>query len=138
LNVKKASPKKKSPAKPSKRLSARAAAKKAGVSHVAVLKAEKRGRISANRDPEELKRTLKQEKSTDLAKVVLAKERVTVAMKRLRYRKEKGELVELSVVNAWVAGMIVRARDILLQIDCDQRTRGEIDRALRELSEFVG
>lgn len=52
--------------------------------------------------------------------------------------KKRGELFPISEVNAFVAGMITRARDGLLRIDCDDRTRREINRCLGELSEFVG
>jgi hypothetical protein len=132
--VKRKSLEKKKPAK----LSAREAARKAGVSHVALLKAERRGRVSDKRDPGEIREKLKQKPQGDLAAVLLDGERVKVALRRLKLRTERKKLVSIDQVNRFVEGMITRARDILLQIECDERTRGEIRRALRELSTFVG
>jgi hypothetical protein len=56
----------------------------------------------------------------------------------LELARKRGELAPLVEVNAHIAGMITRARDVLLRIDCDARTKREIERALRELSEFEG
>jgi hypothetical protein len=55
---------------------------------------------------------------------------------QIELARKRGELAPIAEVNAFVAGMITRARDILLRIDCDERTRREISRALGELSEF--
>lgn len=119
-----------------KRRSARAAARAAGVSHVALLKAEKRGRVSLNRDPQEIREKLKQKPKGDLAAAVLAEKQAAAALKRLRYRRERGKLVELAAVNAYIEGMITKAREVLLRIDCDERTKSEIDQALQELAEY--
>jgi len=76
----------------------------------------------------------------------------------LKLQKEKrefdlsaGVLEEVGPLNAWAAGMIIRARDILLRIGpelrdrlaqetapvkCDEMVTAEIARALSELSEY--
>jgi hypothetical protein len=124
-------------APPSAKLSAREAARRAGISHVALLKAEKRGRISS-RDPEVIRWTLKQKPKGDLAAAVLAEKQAAAKLKGLRYLREKGSLVSRTAVNAHIEGMIIRARDILLRIDCDERVKGEINRALGELATYMG
>jgi hypothetical protein len=46
-----------------------------------------------------------------------------VREKRLKLDREEGRLVELAPVNAWVAGMIVRARDELMRIPTELRDK---------------
>jgi hypothetical protein len=64
---------------------------------------------------------------------------------------QRGELVALGPLNAWMAGCILRAQEILLRIGpelrdrlahesnpnrCEQLVTVEVERALRQLSEY--
>jgi len=77
------------------------------------------------------------------------KERALADLRELELSAKRGELVSLVQVNAWVSGMILRARDILLRIGPELRDRlskesdpitvdglitKEITRALQELA----
>jgi hypothetical protein len=77
------------------------------------------------------------------------KETALADLRELELSEKRGELVNLVEVNAWVSGMILRARDILLRIGPELRDRlskeadpitiqglidGEIKSALAELS----
>jgi len=68
-----------------------------------------------------------------------------------RLRRIKGELAPIGEINAFVAGMIVKARDTLLRMPADLKDRiaqqtnphecealmmAEVHRALHELAEF--
>ncbi|HEY4360086.1 MAG TPA: hypothetical protein VGN17_03925 [Bryobacteraceae bacterium] len=77
-----------------------------------------------------------------------------IALKNLReleYQVKSGDLVPVAEVNAWVAGMIIEARNILLRIAPELRDRlcieqdpaeidrlisQEVDRVLQRLAEF--
>src|ERR1700680_4506229 len=90
----------------------------------------------------------------DLESINQAQRRKEVAiadLRELELKQKRGELVAVSEVNAFVSGMIVRARDILLRIapelrdrlatctdpiECEAMVTDEVHRALRELSEF--
>jgi phage terminase Nu1 subunit (DNA packaging protein) len=69
----------------------------------------------------------------------------------LMLSRERAELAPIGEINAWVAGMIIRAREILTLIaprlkdqlaqqsnphECERLVAGEIHRALNELAEF--
>jgi hypothetical protein len=79
------------------------------------------------------------------------KEVAIADLRELELKQKRGELVQISDVNAFVSGMVVRARDILLRvapelrdrlavcsdpIECERMVNDEVHRALRELSEF--
>ena len=79
------------------------------------------------------------------------KEVAIADLRELELKQKRGELVPVSDVNAFVSGMVVRARDILLRvapelrdrlavcsdpIECEAMVTDEVYRALRELSEF--
>jgi len=77
------------------------------------------------------------------------KERALASLRELELTVKCGELVPLAEVNAWVASMLIRARDILLRIGPELADRlskeadpvtvkalidGEVRRALNELA----
>ena len=79
------------------------------------------------------------------------KEIALADLRELELAQKRGELVDLAEINAWVAGMIMRARDILMQLSGETRDRlarqkdpvkvgevidKEVRRALRELAEY--
>jgi hypothetical protein len=79
------------------------------------------------------------------------KEVAIADLRELELKQKRGELVPVSDVNAFVSGMIVRARDILLRLapelrdrlatctdplECEGMVTDEVYRALRELSEY--
>ncbi len=72
-------------------------------------------------------------------------------LRRLEFEAASGKFVEVSKVNAYVSGCIIRARDILLSIgpelrdrlaqcsdpiECGRMVVEEIERALREVAEY--
>lgn len=76
-------------------------------------------------------------------------EKVTKA--RVANQERLHQLVPLTPVNAWAAGMILRAKEVLSRIapklrdriaqvtdpvECEELIRTEIDQVLRELSEY--
>lgn len=71
--------------------------------------------------------------------------------KRLKVDREEGRLVDIAAVNAWVAGMIIKARDLLLRIgpearddlarqmdpiECERIVRDKVNEALEQLAQF--
>lgn len=79
------------------------------------------------------------------------KERALADLRELELSVKRGELVSIGEINAWVSGMILRARDILTRIAPELRDRlaketdpnriqqlleAEIHRALTQLSTF--
>lgn len=95
-------------------------------------------------------KTLKDGKES-FAEAQRRKEIALADLRELELATGRGELVKLAEVNAWISGMVVRARDILTRIApelCDrlaketnpQRVRElielEVNRALTQLSEF--
>ena len=154
------------------RLGLRAAAKALGISHVALLKAAKAGRVSRAEDGsfnvEECKKQLERNTNPkkrhseraesgsgnnagDYNAAATQLEWLKVDKTKLELERRRGELVPIAEINAYVAGMIIRARDILLRIGPELRDRlaqeadpvaceglidGEVQRALRELAEY--
>jgi len=72
-------------------------------------------------------------------------------LRELEVAQKRGELLPASEVNAFISGMIIRARDILLRIapelrdrlatcsdavECERLIDDEVRRALRELAEY--
>ena len=168
-------------------LGLRAAAKSLGISHVALLKAKKAGRVTAgadgsfdvevcraelakNSNPGKQQNARAQQRNHVLPSAEATEdvgnadplnvfdttisqpeepgsdatyneacrrlEWIKVQRAQLELDRKRAELVPLVEVNAYIAGMIAKARDILLRIDCDDRTKREIERALRELAKF--
>jgi hypothetical protein len=87
----------------------------------------------------------------DFQKSRAAKEQYLAELRRLELEQKQGDLVQLAVVNAWVAGMIIRAATILDRIPDEfadrlsQETdpvvirdllRTELGRARNELAEY--
>jgi hypothetical protein len=131
------------------RLGLRAAARELKISHVALLKAESDGRVpariggkfdvelcraalAANTNPGKSKSARAQqnrphdpdtqgiEPSGDtLAEASRLHEWEKVRALKLKTDREEGRLVELSVINAFVAGMIMKARDELVRIGAE-------------------
>ena len=81
----------------------------------------------------------------------LRKEIATADLNELKVAKGRGEVVDIAEINAYVSGMIIRSRDILLRIGPELRDRlaaesdpiriqalidGEVYRALGVLSEY--
>src|SRR5689334_18927027 len=131
-------------------LGLRAAARELGISHVALLKAEKSGRVAReldgtfdvvkcrvslerNSNPEKQRQGRSQQKKPDSLESGVAvsvgdepKETYSEALRvqawlkvdrdRLENQKRIGSLVELAPINAYVAGMILKARDELTKI----------------------
>jgi hypothetical protein len=162
-------------------ISIREAARRLGVQHSAVQKRIKAGTISAlpdgkldwatverqwtgNRDESKVRKT-----ATPVAAAILPqqptggggarnfadaktkKEYVRLEREAIQLKQLKGELAPIGEINAWVAGMILRARSILTRIgpelkdrlaqetnphQCERLVVGEVNRALNELSEF--
>lgn len=100
------------------------------------------------------RRTKKDETNSKTETFYEAQRRKEVAQASLReveLAQKRGELVPISDVNVWVAGMILRSRDILLRIapelrdslalqsdpiKCQELIDAEIHRALSALAEF--
>lgn len=162
-------------------LSARQLAKALGVSHSSVNEAAARGRIQREpgggfdlekskaawneniraRRPEgeaegpSMDSALLDEPSTEskptLAEAQRQREWVRLEKEQTELRRRRGELVELAPINAWVAGMIIAARDDLTRIgeelrdalaqstdpiECQRLVDGRIRQALQKLSEY--
>jgi hypothetical protein len=79
------------------------------------------------------------------------KEWIRVKRDALELRRKEGEVVPLAEINAWCAGMVIRAREVLIRIApelkdrlaqetdpirCEKLIAGEINRALNELAEY--
>jgi hypothetical protein len=158
------------------RLGLRPAAVKLGISHVALLKAAKAGRVQRGEDGlfdveacvEALKtnshpgkqasaRAQQQEKPAPEAgdrsynEACTQEKWLAVEERKLKLAQRRGELVGIAEINAYVAGMIIRARDILLRIGpelrdrlsqetdpvrCEEWVAAEVNRSLAELAEF--
>lgn len=84
----------------------------------------------------------------DLNRIVTARERVKLEKDQLDLARRKGEVVDKAAVNAFVAGMILKARDVFLQVppslrdklakiddpvECEAVLMSEIHRGLRHL-----
>jgi hypothetical protein len=147
-------------------LSQREYAKRRGVRHSAVQKAIASGRIHTVQgriDPDAADRewaantagkitqpeTAASGNSRGTSRAV--RELYEARLRKLEWEQKSGELVAVAPINAWVASMIIRARDILLRIGPELRDRlaqetdpnrvqelldAEHRRALRELREF--
>jgi hypothetical protein len=148
-------------AKKSAALGLRAAAKKLKISHVALLKAAAAGRVqrgadgkfdveacrrqlAVNSNPGKQKSARAQQRKKPLdpddtyTELCRRREAVKLEKDELNLARQKGELVPIGEVNAFISGMIIRARDRLLAIESDERTGHEIRGALRDLAEYVG
>ena len=154
-----------------------------GVSHMAVVKAEKSGRIErepdGSWDVERCRASLKLKTHPMLSKEARAKKHATasapaakpshgsrepyhdaitrkeIALANIREIEEaekRDALVPLAEINAHVAGMIIRARDVLTRmggelrdslasetdpIKCEALINAETNQALRELREYT-
>lgn len=79
------------------------------------------------------------------------KEWLTVQDKQLTLERKRGEIASVAEVNAFVSGMIIRAKDIMLRIGPELRDKlanetsaariealinAEVNRALREMQEY--
>jgi hypothetical protein len=79
------------------------------------------------------------------------REYVRLEREALELKRLKGELASIGEINAFVAGMVLRARDILMRIapelkdrlaqqanphECEKLVRFEVERALNQLAEF--
>jgi len=86
-----------------------------------------------------------------LAEAHRQREWIRVQKDQLDLKRKRGELAPIGEVNAFVAGQIIRAREILMRIgpelkdrlaqqsnphECEQVARQEIERALNELREL--
>ncbi|MEP6962558.1 MAG: hypothetical protein ABI995_10790 [Acidobacteriota bacterium] len=91
------------------------------------------------------------DESLSYNQLVEARERLKLERDRLDLAKRKGELVEKDAVNAYIAGMILKARDIMLQIGpelrdklskvsdpvkCEELVMVEIRRGLQEIAKY--
>ena len=101
---------------------------------------------------QEVARTSQQVESGDYESLQQAQRRREVAvadLRELELAQKRGELLQASEVNAFISGMILRARDILLRIapelrdrlatcsnaiECERMIDDEVRRALRELA----
>ena len=157
-------------------LSARQAAKELGLTHGALLKAAKTGRITRELDKtfvvEKVRRQLAENtnghqrrkpmslvtylpeadtSNRTFAEAQRQREWARVEKEALQLRRMQGELAPIGEVNAWVAGMVLRAREILTAMpaqlkdqlaqqtdphECEQLIAAEVRRALDGLSEF--
>lgn len=88
---------------------------------------------------------------SSLAAAQLARERIRIEREGLALRREKLETVDLAAVNGYVAGMIIKARDVFLRmpgelrdrlaaesdaVNCESIVAAEVQRGLRELAEY--
>lgn len=86
-----------------------------------------------------------------LAEAQRQREWVRVEKDKLALERERAQLAPIGEINAWVAGMVIRAREILLRIapelkdrlaqqtnphECEKLVDFEVRRALNELAEF--
>ena len=167
----------------------RAAAKELKISHVALLKAFKNGRVKkledGSFDVEKCRRALElnshpgkqaaarsqqtkaepttsttdarlegagePESGASYTEALRVREWIRVEKEKLNLARQRAELAAIVEINAWIAGMIMRARDILLRIPpelrdklaqeddpvrCEELLMEEIHRSLRELAEY--
>jgi hypothetical protein len=165
-------------------LSLRKAAKALGITHPALLKAHKEGRVTRESDGtydvEQCRRQLAENshgmKRRGARKAAMeavtdpvtsggepesGNQTLAEAERQLKWEQvrkaqyenavKEAQLVPLGEINAWVAGMVIRARDILTRIGpelkdrlaqetdphkCERLIVGEVTRALNELAEF--
>jgi hypothetical protein len=157
-------------------LSARQAAKVLGLTHSALLKAAKTGRITREPDKsfvvDRVRRQLAENSNAHqrrkpislvtglhevgtgihtLSEAQRQREWMRVQKEELELKRIKGELAPIGKVNAFVAGMVIRAREILTAMpsqlkdrlaqesrpaECEQLLTAEVRRALDGLSEF--
>jgi hypothetical protein len=172
-------------------LGLRAAARELGISHVALGKAEKAGRVSKetdgtfdvakcrialqrNSNPEQQRRARTQQRKPNASPAATATETsrsddetkppeesqaealrqqawLKVERDKLELEVKKKNLIELAPINAYVAGMVLKARDELTKIGpelrdqlsqeqdpirCEQLISGRVERALAVLSEY--
>jgi hypothetical protein len=138
-------------------------ARKAGVSITTASR-----KLGAGKTPEEViaeaqvyreKQTRRDRRSTEpgsdesFYEAQRRKEVALADLRELELKTKNGDLVPVAEINAWVAGMIVEARNILLRIapglrdrlameiepaEIDRLISLEIDRALQSLSKFGG
>ena len=86
-----------------------------------------------------------------LAQSQARKEKAIADRREIEVEKMRGELAPIGEINAWISGMITKARDVLLRmpgelrdrlaqetdaVKVDQLLSAEINRALGELAEF--
>jgi hypothetical protein len=86
-----------------------------------------------------------------LAEAQRRREWLKVQKDELELARKRAELAPIGEINAWVAGMIIRAREVLVRIgpelkdrlaqqpnphECERLVMGEVHRALNELAEF--
>lgn len=172
-------------------LSLRQAAEALGISHPALIKATKTGRVTREKDgtydvprarkqlaenTNALKRRASKKKPSEtgnlhtvvavttpvteiddesgdrtLAEAQRQREWIRVKKDELELARRRAELAPIGEINAWVAGMVIRAREILLRIapelkdrlaqqsnphECEKLVADEVKRALNELAEF--
>jgi hypothetical protein len=163
------------------KLGLRAAAKELGISHVALLQAARSGRVhreadktfdvercrlqlakNSNLEKQRAGRSQQQGAKLDppeddlpsgqsYAEALRQQAWVKLKKDQTELEVKLGELAPIGQVNAFVAGMILRARDILLRIGpecrdrlarekdpqgCEALVSNEVNRALRELAEY--
>ena len=162
-------------------LGLRAAARELGISHVALHKAEKAGRVkqepnggfdiekcrkalAENSNPEKQRQARSQRKSPatsqnaesgehTYSEALRRREWLKVEKEELSLERQRGELVELTPINAFVAGMILKAQEELLRIGPELRDRlaqetdsikceglvtAKIEQALNHLAQYRG
>lgn len=172
-------------------LSLRQAAEALGISHPALIKATKTGRVTREKDgtydvpkvrkqlaenTNALKRRTTKKKTVEsgnqgvpavvttpvteieeesgdrtLAEAQRQREWIRVQKDALTLARDRAELAPIGEINAWVAGMIIRSREILMRIapelkdrlaqqsnphECEKLVADEVKRALNELAEF--
>jgi hypothetical protein len=158
-------------------ISVREAARRLGVHHAAVQKRIKAGTLSAlpggkldwpsverqwtkNRDESKVRKSVYSESvpvprfgggERNFNDAKTKREYVRLEREALELRRLKAEMAPIGEINAWVAGMIIRAREILIRIapelkdrlaqqtnphECERLVAGEIQRALNELAKF--
>jgi hypothetical protein len=86
-----------------------------------------------------------------LAAAQRAHQWIKVKQEQLKLKQQEGELAPVAPINAWMAGCIIRAKDIFLRIGPELRDRlaqekdplkcealvvSEVHRGLRQLSEY--
>lgn len=159
-----------------KRLSLRATAKQLGITHPALIKAVRDGRVAQGKDgrfdADQARKQLaanshpkKRSKQATTAgerepepddKDSIAEAARLLEWEKLRKARIANEerlnlLVPLAPVNAWVAGMILRAKEVLFRIPkklrdriaqttdpvaCEQMLLDEVNKAVSELAEY--
>jgi hypothetical protein len=107
-----------------------------------------------NRDASKVRKTMRAAVEADNGSYLAAKtqrEYVRLKLDDLELARKRGELAPVGEINAWVSGMIIRARDILLRMpgdlkdrmaqqtnahECEALMMQEVHRPLNELAEF--